>query len=142
MLKRAHEVIASGDERAIVDYAIEANRTISRATIELESVKAHLRKIALGRSEGALNVELEGNLGVATVAFPRPEAKPRRGKDLKDVEVNLQAEVFARMFSKEILVRPVDGFEDRLPLLAPAERVIIEQFIEIKPSTPKVHLTK
>lgn len=142
MLKRAREVIASGDERAIVDYAIEANRTISRASGELEEVKAYLRKVALGRAEGLPSVELEGNLGVATVAFPRSEAKTRRGRDLKDIEVNLAPEVFAKMFSKEIRVLPVEDFQDRLVHLTPAEQTIVEQFIEIKPATPKVHLTK
>lgn len=142
MLKRAREVIASGDERAIVDYAIEASRTVNRASGELEEAKAHLRKIALGRAEGASSVELEGNLGVATVSFARSEAKTRKGKDLKDIEVNLASTVFSGLFSKEILVKPAGDFEDRFDLLGPADRAVVEQFIEIKPSTPKVHLTK
>ena len=142
MLKRAREVIASGDERAIVDFAIEANRTISRATSELEEAKTFLRRAAQGRAGGRAVVEIEGNLGVATVSFSRSEPKTKKGRDLKDVEVNLTAEVFAGLFSKTVLVQPAEGFEARLVQLAPADRAIIEQFVEIKPSTPKVHLTK
>jgi len=142
MLKRAREVIASGDVRQVVDYAIEANRQASQASAELNEAKAFLRTSALGQADGFDIVELEGNLGVATVSFSRAEAKPRKGWDLKDIEVNLRPEVFSALFAKEIVVRPVDDFEDRLADLQPAERTIIDRFIEIRPSTPKVHLTK
>lgn len=143
MLRRAREVISSGDERSVVDYAIEANRTVVQANTELEEAKGFLRKVALGRRAGeALSVELEGNLGVATVNFSRSDPKTRKGKDLKDIEVNLAPEVFAKLFTKVVHVQPVGDFEVRLAQLPPADRAIIEQFVEIKLATPKVHLTK
>lgn len=142
MLKRAREVIASGDERLVVDYAIEANRTVSRTSEELEEAKAFLRKVALGRVGKLPSVELEGDLGVATISFSRSEAKPKKGADLRDIEVNLPPEVFARLFSKEVVVHPVRDFGDHLDRLTPSERAILDRFIEIRPSTPKVHLTK
>jgi hypothetical protein len=142
MLKRAQEVIASGDEKQVVDYAIEANRQVTSASAELDKAKAFLRSAALRRAEGAFSVELEGHLGVATVSFARSEVKIRKNRDLRDLEVNLPAEVFSALFAKEILIRPVEDFADRLADLHPSQRVILDRFIEVRPSTPKVHLTK
>lgn len=142
MLKRAREVIASGDEKAIVDYAIEANRTVKKASAELDEAKGYLRKVALGRSGQAQVVELEGNLGVATVSLSGSEAKFRKGKDHKDIEVNLSADVFQRLFEKKVVILPVENFEEELEKLSPAEKAIVDRFVEVLPSTPKVHLTR
>lgn len=143
MLKRAHEVIASGNERSIVDFAVEANRLIAQTTSELEQVKAHLRQRALARertAEGA--VEIEGNLGVASVTFSRPDVRARRDHDLKDIEVNLSPEVFRRLFVKEVVVRPVGEIAQLMEQLSPADRAVLDQFVEVRDSTPKVYLTK
>lgn len=144
MLKRAHEVIASGNERAIVDFAIEANRVISKTSAELELVKAHLRQSAADRASEEVEgtVEIEGNLGVATVSFARPEIRARRGVDPKDVEVNLPSEVFRRLFLKEIVVRPSADIVQLLNQISPADRAVLDQFFEVRASTPKVYLTK
>jgi hypothetical protein len=82
MLKTAQEVIASGDERAVVDYAIEVNRSISRSQVELNEAKAFLRRLASARrQEQGDSVEIDGNFGAATVEFQtRPEVKLKKGK--------------------------------------------------------------
>lgn len=144
MLKKASEVIASGDEAAIVDYAIEVNRRVSAASGELEEAKSHLRELALGRVEDqeSGSVEIEGNLGAATIVFTPHAVRPLKGADLRDAEVNLSAETFARLFTKEIVIQPVRDFQDRLGALTAAERAVVERFIEIRPSTPKVNLPR
>ena len=63
MQKTAKEVIASGDTTLVVDFAIEANRQLTRTTKELNEAKHHLREV--GRNAGSPSVELEGSLGVA-----------------------------------------------------------------------------
>lgn len=143
MLKTAQEVIASGDERTIVDYAIEVNRSINRSQAELEEAKAHLRKLAAERDDGSLSVEIDGNFGVATVKFQTsPEVKVRKGKNLRDVELNLSVKVFSRLFSKKLVVEPVADFETQLSSLSADDQEILSRFVEVKVPTPKVFLTK
>lgn len=144
MLKRASEVIASGDEAAVVDYAIEVNRRILAASGELEEAKGHLREVALGRVEDQEtgSVEIEGNLGAATINFTPHTVRLLKGVDLRDIEVNLSDETFARLFTKEIVVQPVRDFREHLGTLTAAERAVVERFVEIKPSTPKVNLPR
>lgn len=144
MLQTAQEVIASGDERAVVDYAVEVNREISRAQVELDEAKVFLRKLAAER-RGADDdaVEIDGNLGVATVAFPaRPDVKLRKGRDLRDIEVNLSEEGFRRLFVRTIQVRALEELPDLLEGLSKADRDAVDLFLEITPKTPKVNLTK
>jgi hypothetical protein len=67
MLKSAQEVIASGNDRFVVDYAIEVNRQITAFSKELSTVKKHLRKLGLSRVvAGKRSVAVEGNLGVGS----------------------------------------------------------------------------
>lgn len=142
MLKTAQEVIASGDDRAIVDYAIEVSRLINRHTAELETAKAHLRGLAQKTREGKPLVELEGNLGVAEVRFPlRSDVKARKGRDLRDLEVNLEKS-FSRLFLRVVQIQPVEDFADEAQLLSPEERAVLDRFVEVTPATPKVFLTK
>lgn len=141
MQKRASEVIASGDQRAIVDFALGLNRKVQAASGELEEAKAHLRKLgraALG--EEAKSVSLAGNLGEASVAFPPDKVQTRSGMDLKDAEVNLTAEVFSRLFFKEIVIRPAKDFLAELASVSEADQARVRQFVEIVPTTPKVFL--
>jgi len=144
MLKKASEVIASGDEPSIVDYAIEVNRRVSAAQGELDKAKSHLREVALGRVEDHVSgsVDIEGNLGAATIVFTPDTVKTRKGADLNDIEANLSAETFTRLFTKEIVIRPVSNLQDRLDTLTTSERTIIERFVEVRPSTPKVNLPR
>ncbi len=144
MLKRASEVIASGDESSIVDYAIEVNRQIVATTAELEQVKSHLRSLALDRTSSLTSgsVELDGCLGAAKVTFTADTVKPKKGRDLKDLEANLSREAFMRLFHKEIVVSPVEAFQEVLARMPALEREIVDRFLEIRPSTPKVNLPR
>lgn len=155
MLKTANEVIAHGDVRAVVDFAVEVNREIAANTKELNTAKAHLRAdarksvcsfmgVALRdkapQPDGS--VDIEGNLGTATVVFDKDTPKIRKGQTLKDIEPNLPEETFASLFTREVVVRPVKDFVDRLGDLSAAEREVIDRFLEVKPTTPKVYLPK
>lgn len=144
MLKTAQEVIASGDERAVVDYAVEVNRSISRSQVELDEAKAFLRRLAEARRQDqGDSVEIDGNLGAATVEFQaRPEVKLKKGRDLRDIEANLSEETFRRLFVKTIQVRAVEELPELIEALSVGDREIVERFLEITPKTPKVFLTK
>lgn len=141
MLRTASEVIASGDDGAVVDFAIEVGRQAAAALEELGVAKSYLRKVA-AKSQGSWRVEIPGNIGVATVVFDRDVPKPRKGKDLRDIEPNLSEETFARLFTKSVTVKPVEGFISRLDGLSPSEKAIVDRFIEVRPQTPKVYLPK
>lgn len=144
MLKTAQEVIASGDERAVVDYAVEVNRSISRSQVELDEAKAFLRRLAEGRrEEQGDSVEIDGNLGAATIEFQtRPEVKLKKGRDLRDIEVNLPEETFRRLFVKTVQIRAVEDLPELITTLPAGDREIVERFLEITPKTAKVFLTK
>lgn len=143
MLQTAQEVIASGDERAVVDYAVEVNREIARSQVELDEAKVFLRKLAEERRGSGDSVEIDGNLGAATVEFQtRPDVKLRKGRDLRDIEVNLSEEGFRRLFVKTIQVRPLEDLPELLEGLSQADRETVDRFLEITPKTPKVYLTK
>lgn len=143
MLQTAQEVIASGDERAVVDYAVEVNREIARSQVELDEAKVFLRKLAEERRGSGDSVEIDGNLGAATVEFQaRPDVKLRKGRDLRDIEVNLSEEGFRRLFVKTIQVRALEDLPELLEGLSQADREMVDRFLEITPKTPKVYLTK
>lgn len=142
MLRTASEVIAQGDTKAVVDFAIEANRTVTATSRELNEAKAHLREEAKAQGDGSWSVDIEGNLGTATVVFDKDAPKTKRGQDLKDIEPNLSDETFARLFTKEVVVKPVKDFVEKLDDLSAAEREVVARFIDVKPTTPKVYLPK
>jgi len=125
---------------------------VTAGSRELNKVKAHLREdaretsgLVLGDTvqnlEGT-SIDIEGNLGTATVVFDKDAPKSRKGQALKDIEPNLSAETFAQLFTKEVVVKPVKDFVDRLAELTPAERAVIDRFLEVAPTTPKVYLPK
>lgn len=144
MLKTASEIIAQGEIKAVVDFAIEVNRELTAGNRELSQAKGHLREEAKGhlREEEITSVDIEGNLGTATVVFDGEVPKIRRGQDLKGIEPNLSEETFAKLFTKEIVVKPVKDFVSLLQDLSSAERAVIARFVEVSPSTPKVYLPK
>ena len=143
MLKKASEVIASGNVGSVVDFAIEANREVASSQRELDAAKAYLRGRALAQRVGRQDlVELEGHLGLASVAFSPDTAKAKKGKDLKDLEANLSPGTFALLFTKMIVITPVKELPELLGTLEEAERLVVERFLEVKPTTPKVFLTQ
>jgi hypothetical protein len=145
-IKTATEVIARGDSRIIIDFAIELNRQILSEMAQLEALKEHLRKTALGgRSfwDGRQRiVEMEGNLGVSSVVFPPNQVKVKKGCDLRDLETNLPSDTFTTLFQKRVVIEPVTDFESRVGSLSPAETTVVNRFVEVKPQTPKVYLPR
>jgi len=144
MLKSAKDVVASGETASVVDFAIEADRTIKQLTKELEVVKAALR--AKGIAEAALtgenSVEIEGNLGKAQIVMVRPAPKAKKGVDLLASEAGLPSEVFASLFVKKTVVDFADDFETKLAALPSAQKAVISNLVEIVASTPRVNLPK
>lgn len=152
MLRRAEEVITSGDERAAVDFAISMNRQVAQGKRELDRIKAHLRKMARRETltEGSPatapygplsdGVTLDGNIGTAYVQFPPKEARVRRGQDLRDIEVNLTRQAFYLLFMKTTVVKPAKDFLDRIGSLDAAGRMVVDRFIEVTEPTGKVNL--
>lgn len=144
MLKSAKDVVASGVTASVVDFAIEADRTIKALTRELEVVKAALRE--KGLSEAALSgensVEIEGTLGVAQIVMVRPTPKAKKGVDLLASEAGLPSEVFASLFVKRTVVDFAEDFEVKLSRLPPAQKAVIQNLVEITASTPRVNLPR
>jgi len=146
MLKRAEEVIASGDERAAIDFAISMNRRVVQGKRELDRIKTYLRKVAMrgtmkvGQPSPQEGVTLEGNIGSVFVQFPPDEARPRRGSDLRDVEVNVSRQTFYLLFTKTTVVRPARDFVDQISTVDPSERAVVDRFVEVTSPTGKVNL--
>lgn len=144
MLKSAKDVIASGSVSEVVDFAIEANRTIAQLTKELDAIKVALR--AKGVAEAALtgknSAEIEGTLGTAQVVMLKPSPKAKKGVDLLASEAGLPAEVFASLFVKKTVVDFADDFETKLAALPTAQKAVINNLVEIVASTPRVNLPK
>jgi hypothetical protein len=137
-------VIAAGDIPSTVDFAIELHRRIAAQGRELDEVKRYLREIAkesVGTS-GARTSEIVGHLGTASVVFERDQVKSRKGMDLSDIEENLSAETFARLFVTKVVVDPAPDLLDKIAALSPAEKAVLENFLDVVPSTPKVYLPK
>lgn len=144
MEKTAKEVIAAGDVRAAVDFAIELHRRITALSRELDEAKRYLREIAkeeVGDS-GLRTTEIIGHLGTASVVFEKDTVKTKRDMVLADIEENLSDETFARLFVTRVVVDPTPDFLDKLASLSPVERAVLDNFLDILPSTPKVYLPK
>jgi hypothetical protein len=144
MLKNASEVIASGDLKQVVDFAIETDRTVKASLKELDAAKVYLREEAtkVAAKTGDSKADLEGNLGVAQVVFPRPCPKVLKGVDLLAAEPGLPPEVFHTLFRKRVVVEFCDDFERKLASLTPAQKAVVSNLVEIAPSTPRVNLPK
>jgi hypothetical protein len=143
MLKKASEVIASGDLKQVVDFAIETYRTIDGSCEELEVCKGFLREEARKVSGPKSScVLLEGNLGAAQVVFPKPLPRVRRGVDLLASEEGLPPGVFRTLFTKRVVIEFVEDFEEKFATLSSSERAVIDNLVEVVPSTPRVSLPK
>jgi hypothetical protein len=145
MRKRAADVIAEGDLSAVVDLAIELNRQHFEAEKELNEVKAYLREVAKQKQHGSAEVELDGLSGTVSVTFPGLLLKPKKGADLKDLEVNLTPESFAKLFFRTIEIKPAmaaDDFLEVLATLTPAEQSRVKHFIEAGEQTAKVYVPR
>ena len=145
MLKRAKDVIAEGDLGKVVDFAIDLNRQGFEINAELEEAKNHLRTVAKSKKRGSAEVELGGLSGTVSVVFPGLVFKARKGADLKDLEVNLKPEVFAKLFKRTITIVPAleaPDFEEALKTLTESERLTVKHFIETVDATGKVYVPR
>ena len=138
MLKEARTVIANGDERQVVDYAIEANRTMTSAKKGLDEAKVFLRKRAEQSALPGETVELQGNLGSAQVTLvSRPGPKP--GVDLVACLGKLSVDL-QRLFVRKVTVSLVEDFEEQVETLPPDRKAVIRNLIEVRSQTPRVTL--
>lgn len=146
MLKRAEDVIASGDERAAIDFAISMNRQVAQSKRELDRIKVHLREVAhlrtlkVGDPSPQEGVTLEGNIGSVFIQFPPKEARVRRGQDLRDIGVNVSRQTMLLLFTNTVAVKPVKDFVDQIDKIDPAERAVVDRFVEMISPTGKVNL--
>ena len=144
MLKSAKDVVASGNVGEVVDFAIEANRTIAALTKELEECKVALR--ASGVAQAALSgenaIELDGLLGKAQIVMVKATPKVKKGVSLLASEAGLPADIFAALFVKRTVVDFAEDFEVKLAGLSTAQKAVIQNLVEIVPSTPRVNLPK
>lgn len=144
MEKLAKQIIAAQDVPAAVDFAIELNRRITASSKELDEIKRYLRDIAredVGDT-GQRTTEIIGNLGVASVVFERDTVRTKRDMVLANIEENLSEETFSRLFVTRVVVEPASDFLEKLQALSPAERAVVDNFLDVAPSTPKVYLPK
>lgn len=139
MLRKAKDVIASGDIAAVIDYGIEIDRSVKAEVRELEEVKAFLRgkgQTQAGSQVSERKVELSGNLGIVTVVYPGPAVKVRRGVDLLACEKGMDSTVFNALFRKEVFLS--EGFLAKLAKLSASERAMVLNLVEIGVGTPRV----
>lgn len=143
-IKSAKELVAAGETTAVVDAAIEANRTINALTKELDALKAFIREkgIAAAALSGENNAAIEGTLGSAQIAMVKAAPKARKGTDLLASEASLPADVFATLFVKKTVVEFAPDFEEKLVALPKAQRAVVENLVEMVASTPRVNLPK
>jgi hypothetical protein len=143
MLKSAKDVLASGDVGDIVDFAIEANRTVTSATKELASVKAHLRGLAeeaRRASPETSSIKYEGHLGVAQIVLGKPSYRVRKGMDLTDLRKVLPADVYDQLFVEQVVAQLSIYYAENASFLDPAQRTVVENYVEFAPPTPRVNL--
>lgn len=144
-MKSASEVIDQGDLGSVVDHTIGLGRKVASLTAELELLKVHLREEAKKLARGANSVELEGHTGSIEVAFPGLTCKVKKGADLKDLEANLEAEVFSELFVKTIEVTHAlspDEYLEALQGLSPAVQKTLSHFIVVEEQTARVYVPR
>jgi hypothetical protein len=145
MLKKAQEVIASGDVPAVVDFGIELDRTTKADTAQLNEIKEFLR--GFGATEAAdrkteKTVEILGNLGTVSITYPAQSPKLRSGVDLVASEAGIPKHVFELLFHKRTVVDFKSGFVENLKKLDSKERGMILDLIELEDTTPRIFWPK
>jgi hypothetical protein len=131
----------------LVDRAIETNRQIKTLATSLDTDKTTLRTEALGLAEagedGRLQkVELHGDLGVATIAFPKDSPRFVKGADVRVLVEKLGKAVWSSLFEEVTSVQMKPEFEATLELLSAGEKKAVMKLIEMVPGTPSVTLPK
>jgi hypothetical protein len=125
--------------RAIVDYAIEVNRSVQTSSKDLASVKAYLRDQAQKMKRS--NVRFEGRLGVAQVVVPnKPFVRVRKGMHPLDLKKVLPPATFRGLFVERTFAEPTENYEVRFADLSPSQRLVVESYVEVTPALPRVNL--
>ncbi len=140
MLRTAKEIVASGDTKRVVDFAVETDRAIKSASKELEVAKEFLRETATEIVAHTFeeNATINGNIGSATVVFPKPKVEPQKGVNLLAIEGSMSPELFNMFFRKETVVVIATDFIEKYDQLAPAQQVVLSAIIKIESQTPRV----
>jgi hypothetical protein len=87
-------------------------------------------------------VPVPGLLGNATVTFPDPTPRARKGVDLLACSEGLPKDLFEKLFVKVTTVSFAPNFGEQIGTLTARERAIIENLVEIVISTPRVNLPR
>lgn len=143
MLKSAKDVLRSGNVGAIVDFAIQANREVKSGKTELSSVKDHLRSLAEVEKDQhpeLTAVKFDGLLGVAQVVLGKKVATAKKGMRLQDLKRTLPVRLYEFLFEERTVVDIRDGWEDNYAELDPAQRLVVDRYVEMVPPTPRVNL--
>lgn len=144
MLKSAKDILASGDIRAIVDYAIEANRVLKAATEDLASMKEYLRgqaQEARKTDDSVTSVRFEGQLGVAHVVIPSKSfVKVKKGMNPADLKKVVGADVYEHLFVEKTVIEPRAEYETAFADLSPRERLVVENYVGVFPALPRVNI--
>lgn len=145
MLKKAQEVIASGNVRTVVDFGIELDREIKDERKELEVIKDFLRKIgetSLADRRTEKTVDVHGNLGSVSITYPADRPKVKSNVDILAAEPGIPEAVFKVLFTKRVVVELAEGFLEKLENLSDEDREMIFNLVEIESSTPRVNWPK
>ena len=127
-----------------VDFAIEAHRTITATTDELNLVKVHLRVRAEAKrleDPSVTSVQFEGHLGVAQVVLGKSMTpRARRGMRLIDLKKVLDEETYNSLFVERTVVDVADNYEGAFSALTPSQRTVLNKYVEFAAATPRVNL--
>jgi hypothetical protein len=140
MLKTAREIVALGDERLVVDYAVEADRQIKATKAEFETAKDFLRLRAadIVAHTNEPTAQLKGSSGSVVVSFQKPQAAVRKGVDPLAFEQTMDPSLWSTFFRKRVVVEVADDAEAKLATLTPAQRAAMLNLIEIRTDVPRV----
>lgn len=139
-MKTAREVVASGDERRVVDYVVEADRRIKSMRADYELAKAFLRNHAseIVAHTNEPQATLKGSEGSVVVSFSKPQVAVRKGVDPLAFEQTMSPDIWNAFFQKRVVVDLVEDAEAKLASLSPADRVRVSNLIETRTDVPRV----
>ena len=144
MLRSAKDILASGDVGAVVDLAIEVNRTAQTSTKDLSSVKDWLRVRAKDRKKKdpeLTHVSFEGQLGVIQVVIPsKPFVRVKKGMDPRGLKKVLTSEEYESLFVEKTVIEPSSEYQKKLASLDPRKRFVVEGYVGVTPAVSRVNI--
>lgn len=144
MLRSAKDILASGDIGAVVDLAIEVNRTAQVSTKDLSSVKEWLRGLAKDKkrlSPEVTHVSFEGQLGVVQVVIPsKPFVRVRKGMNPADLKKVLTQEEYESLFVEKTVIEPTSEYRKKLATLDQRKQLMVKNYVGVTPAVSRVNI--